>query len=63
MDKKKKPKQSTLKKAYNLTIFPYAGKAAGKALKKASMYTIYPYATKAVKKRTTKSKSGGGSGR
>lgn len=59
MDKKKKPKQSTLKKAYNLTIFPHAGKA----LKKAAGYTIYPYAAKAIKKRTTKSKSGGGSGR
>lgn len=52
MDKKKKPKQSTLKKAYNLTIFPYAGKA----LKKAAGYTIYPYAAKAVKKRTAKKK-------
>lgn len=55
----KKKKQSTLKKAYNLTIFPYAGKA----LKKAAGYTIYPYAAKAVKKRTAKKKSGGGSGR
>jgi hypothetical protein len=48
----KKKKQSTLKKAYNLTILPYAGKA----LKKAAGYTIYPYAAKAVKKRTAKKK-------
>jgi len=52
MEKKKKSNKSTLKKAYNLTILPYAGKA----LKKAAGYTIFPYAAKAVKKRTAKKK-------
>tara|TARA_R110000772_G_scaffold18764_1_gene52901 strand:+ start:1191 stop:1343 length:153 start_codon:yes stop_codon:yes gene_type:complete len=48
----KKPKQSILKKAYNLTILPYAAQA----IKKAAGYTIYPYAAKAIKKRIAKKK-------